>query len=60
MNGGFSLYYFYYLLQGMGWTIVLSAIAFVAGGAAGFLVMLARISHSALLRRLDARKLIGG
>ncbi|MEQ1940179.1 amino acid ABC transporter permease [Mesorhizobium sp. CN5-321] len=52
MNGGFSLYYFYYLLQGMGWTIVLSAIAFVAGGAAGFLVMLARISHSALLRRL--------
>ena len=52
MNGGFSLYYFYYLLQGMGWTIVLSAIAFVAGGAAGFLVMLARISHSTLLRRL--------
>ena len=27
MNGGFSLYYFYYLLQGMGWTIVLSAIS---------------------------------
>ncbi|THF54861.1 amino acid ABC transporter permease [Ollibium composti] len=52
MNGGFSLYYFYYLLEGMGWTVVLSALAFVVGGAAGFIVMLARISRSAALRRL--------
>ena len=52
MNGGFSLYYFYYLLEGMGWTVVLSALAFVVGGAAGSIVMLARISRSAALRRL--------
>lgn len=52
MNGGFSLYYFYYLLEGLGWTVVLSGLAFVTGGAAGFLVMLGLISRSAILRRL--------
>lgn len=51
MTGGFSLNYFYYLLQGMGWTVVLSGLAFVFGGAAGFVVMLGRISRSVALRR---------
>ena len=54
MMQGFSLNYFLYLLQGMGWTVLLSALAFVAGGAAGFVVMLGRISRHALLRRATA------
>lgn len=42
--GGLSLNYFLYLLQGMGWTVALTLLAFALGGLAGFLVMLARIS----------------
>jgi polar amino acid transport system permease protein len=33
------------------WTLVLALLAFVLGGAAGFLVMLARTARSALIRR---------
>nr|WP_245200238.1 amino acid ABC transporter permease [Herbaspirillum sp. LeCh32-8] len=40
----------FYLVQSIGWTLVLSALAFVLGGIAGFLVMLARISPRAWLR----------
>lgn len=51
MPTGLNLNYLLYLVQGMGWTVVLSALAFVFGGAAGFLVMLARISRSKLVSR---------
>lgn len=51
MPTGLNLNYFFYLLQGAGWTVVLSALAFGLGGAAGFLVMLARISRITLINR---------
>lgn len=51
MGGGFTLNHLVYLLEGVGWTVVLSALAFVLGGIAGFLVMLARIARAPLLRR---------
>lgn len=38
------------LLEGGKWTVALSLIAFVLGGAAGLLVLFARISHHRLLR----------
>ncbi len=41
-----------YLLQAAVWTIVLSLIAFVCGGAGGFLIALGRISKSATLRSI--------
>ncbi|MDR6741549.1 polar amino acid transport system permease protein [Herbaspirillum sp. 1173] len=39
------------MVQSIGWTLVLSLLAFVLGGIGGFLVMLARISPRAWLRR---------
>ncbi len=51
MMGGFTWTYFFYLVQSIGWTLVLSALAFVLGGVGGFLMMLARISPRAWLRR---------
>ncbi len=50
MMGNFSWTYFTYLVQSIGWTLVLSLIAFVLGSAGGFLVMLARISPRRWLR----------
>lgn len=50
MTGNFSWTYFGYLVQSIGWTLVLSLIAFVLGSAGGFLVMLARISPRRWLR----------
>ncbi|VVE88612.1 amino acid ABC transporter permease [Pandoraea bronchicola] len=50
MIGSFSWTYFGYLVQSIGWTLVLSLIAFVLGSAGGFLVMLARISPRRWLR----------
>ncbi len=50
MSGDFSFTYFRYLIQSTGWTLVLSALAFVLGGTAGFLVMLARISPRGWIR----------
>ncbi|QHE93812.1 amino acid ABC transporter permease [Pandoraea fibrosis] len=50
MIGNFSWTYFGYLVQSIGWTLVLSLIAFVLGSAGGFLVMLARISPRRWLR----------
>ncbi|MBV8625970.1 MAG: amino acid ABC transporter permease, partial [Herbaspirillum sp.] len=50
MMGGFTWTYFFFMLQSIGWTLVLSALAFVLGGIGGFLVMLARISPRAWLR----------
>lgn len=50
MIGSFSWTHFFYLVQSIGWTLVLSALAFALGGIAGFLVMLARISPRPWLR----------
>jgi len=50
MMGGFTWTYFLFMVQSIGWTLVLSALAFVLGGIGGFLVMLARISPRAWLR----------
>lgn len=44
MNASFNANHLQFLLQGAGWTLVLSLIAFVGGGLVGFLVALCRIS----------------
>ena len=49
----FTLNHFLYLLTGVGWTIVLTACAFVLGSLAGFVVMLLRISRRRWVRRLS-------
>ena len=49
--GHFTFTHLMYLVQSIGWTLVLSALAFVLGGVGGFLLMLARISPRAWLRR---------
>lgn len=51
MIGAFTWTHLQYLVQSIGWTLVLSLLAFVLGGIGGFLVMLARISPRAWLRR---------
>ena len=51
MLGAFSTNHLFYLLDGLLWTVVLSALAFILGGIAGFFVMLARISRFRWLRR---------
>jgi polar amino acid transport system permease protein len=50
LYGSFTTVHVVYMLQSIWWTLVLSALAFVLGGAAGFGVMLARISPRAWLR----------
>ena len=44
MNNAFNENHLLFLLQGAGWTLVLSLMAFVGGGLVGFLVALCRIS----------------
>jgi polar amino acid transport system permease protein len=51
MLGAFSTNHLIYLLDGLLWTVVLSALAFLLGGVAGFFVMLCRISRFRWLRR---------
>jgi polar amino acid transport system permease protein len=51
MGGSFTLNHLVYLLQGVAWTVVLSALAFVLGGVAGFGVMLLRTSRSSFVRK---------
>jgi polar amino acid transport system permease protein len=51
MLGGFSFNHLIYLLDGLVWTVVLSALAFLLGGIAGFFVMLCRISRFLWVRR---------
>lgn len=48
--GQFTLNHFNYLLMGLQWTIILSILAFVLGGIAGFIVMLGRISSVPFIR----------
>jgi polar amino acid transport system permease protein len=52
MNNGFNINHLQFLLQGAGWTLVLSLIAFAGGGLLGFGVALARISRFKPLRWL--------
>lgn len=52
MNNEFNLNHLYFLVQGAGWTIVLSLMAFVGGGVLGFGVALARLSRNRALRWL--------
>ncbi|SPB13705.1 amino acid ABC transporter ATPase [Caballeronia novacaledonica] len=51
MSGGFTSAHLVYLVQSIGWTLVLSVLAFLLGGIGGFCVMLARISPRAWLSR---------
>lgn len=53
MGGSFTLNHLVYLLQGMMWTVVLSALAFVMGGVAGFGIMLMRTAKTRLLRQIS-------
>lgn len=53
MNASFNANHLVFLLQGAGWTLVLSLIAFVGGGLAGFVVALCRISPIRALRWLS-------
>ena len=50
----FSTVQLIYLLKGVGWTLVLSALSFVLGSVAGFGVMLARVSVHRPLRILTS------
>lgn len=47
---GLTWFQFEYMLRGLGWTLILSAISFVLGSAGGFAVMMLRISQVGLLR----------
>lgn len=46
--------HFQYLLNGLMWTVVLSALSMMLGSVAGFFVMLGRISRRKWLRRLTS------
>jgi polar amino acid transport system permease protein len=50
---GFNSNHLLFLLQGAGWTLVLSLMAFVGGGLVGFLVALCRVSPNRTLRWLS-------
>jgi len=53
VNAGFNANHLVFLLQGAGWTLLLSLIAFVGGGLVGFIVALCRISPIAPVRWLS-------
>ena len=50
----FTWIQFTYLLKGLGWTLILSALSFVLGSLAGFAVMLARVSTFSAVRAVVA------
>lgn len=50
----FTIVQFVYLLKGLGWTLILSALSFFLGGMGGFAVMLARVSRLGIVRALAA------
>ena len=54
MLAEFSFDNFMFLLEAARWTLLLSALAFIGGGIAGFIVALMRTSHLAPLRLLSA------
>ena len=53
MLAEFSLDNFIFLLEAAQWTLLLSVLAFVGGGIAGFIVALMRTSHIGALRVLS-------
>ena len=53
MNNAFNANHLMFLLQGAGWTLVLSLMAFVGGGLLGFIVALCRISPIRAVRWLS-------
>ena len=53
MSFGFNSNHLLFLLQGAGWTLVLSLMAFVGGGLVGVLVALCRVSPNRTLRWLS-------
>lgn len=53
MNNAFNVNHLQFLIQGAGWTLALSLIAFVGGGLLGFVVALCRISPFKALRWLS-------
>ncbi|MBB5391109.1 MULTISPECIES: amino acid ABC transporter permease [unclassified Herbaspirillum] len=54
MLSEFSFDQFLFLLEAAQWTLLLSALAFVGGGIAGFIVALMRTSHIQALRFISA------
>ena len=50
MGGSLNANHLLFLLQGAGWTVVLSLLALVGGGVLGFLVALCRVSASRAIR----------
>jgi len=54
MIAEFSWDQFRFLLEAARWTLLLSALSFVVGGIAGFIVALMRTSHSQILRTVSA------
>lgn len=52
--GQFGWPQFLYLMKGLEWTLILSALSFILGAAGGFAVMLARVSRFGLLRFVTA------
>ena len=51
MGNGFGAGEFLFLMAGLKWTLLLSAIAFAGGGVVGLLVAVGRTAPSAILRR---------
>lgn len=49
----FTLAHVGYMLEGVLWTLILSALAFVLGGVAGFGMLLLRISRFAIVRQVS-------
>lgn len=54
MTRVFGINEFYYLLEGLKWTVLLSAIAFAGGGLLGGVVALCRTAPQRLLRTVSA------
>jgi len=54
MIAEFSWDQFVFLWEAARWTVLLSVLAFIVGGAAGFVVALMRTSHLQILRTLSA------
>ena len=52
MSNGFGVPEFLFLLRGLSWTVLLSAIAFAGGGVVGLLAALGRTAPYAWLRRV--------
>lgn len=52
MNRSFGIPEFFYILAAVRWTLLLSLVAFVGGGAVGFLIAILRTTRSRVLRAL--------